>query len=114
LYRFPNVRVRLGIAAKDRAEQRHEAFQIAEAEPTPECVGRLAEVEREQTAARPGHTPHLAQPWFEAPQVSQPVGDGDNIETVVGKRKAHGVAAQKTRDAETGTRSGRVVRERRF
>src|SRR5581483_7448247 len=63
--RLKDVSMRRGVAAKNFPEQRHETFQVAEINRTPERIVRLAEIEREQPSARRRHARHLAQAGVE-------------------------------------------------
>jgi hypothetical protein len=92
--RFQNIRVGLGITAKEQADKRDGAAQVREIQFPPERVFRLTEFKDEDAPAGFGDAEHFGQAGFPTGQVPQAVTDGDGVKGVIGKGELLGIAVK--------------------
>lgn len=106
--RLMDVRVRGRVAAKYFSQNGDGPFEIAVEPKAEEATGGLAEFEHEDFATGLGDSMHFAQAGFNASEVAQSVGDGDEVEMVVGLLVFERIALQKCDGRITVARGGLV------
>src|SRR5581483_9664186 len=92
LTHFPDVTVRLRIAAEPPAEHRDEMFQIPKVEPSPRGAVRLAKFKRQKPSAGPQHAEDLGHSGVKIREIAQAIADRDEVKASVGKRNMERIA----------------------